>query len=90
MGGSQKSPGTESIHRPPGFHASGAGSTCANPNMRRDISATTAPCLRHQEVLRFQRSRWRTAMPGGVSIASLLLGYGHDGRWRILSRHRLM
>jgi hypothetical protein len=45
-------------------------------------------CPRHQEVLSGLQSRWRAAMPGGVSIANLLLGYSHDGRWRILSRHR--
>jgi hypothetical protein len=30
-------------------------------------------------------NRWRAVMPGGVSIASLLFGYGHDRRWRFLS-----
>ena len=33
----------------------------------------------------YATNRWRAAMPGGVSIASLLLGYGHDRRWRFLS-----
>jgi hypothetical protein len=46
-----QSPGTEPVHRPPGFHASCAALTCAHPDMRRDLSATTAPYLRHQEAL---------------------------------------
>lgn len=33
----------------------------------------------------YATTRWRAVMPGGVSIASLLLGYGHDRKWRNLS-----
>jgi hypothetical protein len=38
-----QSPGTEPVHRPPGFHASCAVLACARPDVRWDLSVTIAP-----------------------------------------------